>query len=152
MDLNEIKNIITLLEDSSLNFLELTEGDSKLTLIKNGTGRAVETSSSNDNFSSIANTGTENVEPIQVENIRSNSSTGTAVKAPMVGAFYTAPSPQDEPFVKVGDTVEKGTTLCIIEAMKMMNEIVAQTDGVIKEICVENGAVVEYGQTLFYIG
>ena len=71
------------------------------------------------------------------------------VKSPMVGIFYTAPSPDAEPFVKVGQKVKKGDTLCIIEAMKLMNEITAEEDGEIAEVCVQNGQVVEFGQPLF---
>ena len=73
------------------------------------------------------------------------------VKSPMVGIFYTAPSPEAEPFVKVGSKVKKGDTLCIIEAMKLMNDVVAEQDGEIVEICAENGSLVEFGQVLFKI-
>lgn len=73
------------------------------------------------------------------------------IKSPMVGIFYTAPSPEVEPFVKVGSKVKKGDTLCIIEAMKLMNDVVAEEDGEIVEICAENGALVEFGQILFKI-
>lgn len=76
---------------------------------------------------------------------------GTPVKAPMVGVFYAAPSPDDEPYVKVGDKVKKGDTLCIIEAMKLMNEITAEQDGEIAQICIEDGDLVEFGQTLFIL-
>lgn len=73
------------------------------------------------------------------------------VKAPLVGVFYAAPSPEGEAYVKVGDRVNKGDVLCVIEAMKMFNEIKAEASGTIAEICVDNGNVVEYGQTLFKI-
>ena len=73
------------------------------------------------------------------------------VKSPIVGVFYTAPAENAEPFVSLGDPVKKGQTLCIIEAMKLMNEICAESDGVIQEICVTNGQVVEYGTELFRI-
>ena len=71
------------------------------------------------------------------------------VKSPMVGVFYAAPAENAEPFVKVGDKVSKGQTLCIVEAMKLMNELPAEQEGIITEICVENGQVVDYGMTLF---
>ncbi len=74
---------------------------------------------------------------------------GVAVKAPLLGVFYAASSPDAQPFVKVGDQVKKGDILCILEAMKMMNEIVAEEDGTISEICAENGKIVEFGQILF---
>ncbi len=76
---------------------------------------------------------------------------GTLVTSPTVGVFYTAPSPESKPFVEVGDKVKKGDTLCIIEAMKLMNEIPAEIDGTVAEVCASNGQVVEYNQTLFRI-
>lgn len=76
---------------------------------------------------------------------------GVYVKSPAVGVFYTASSPDSKPFVEIGDTVQKGDTLCIIEAMKLMNEITSDVDGEIAEICVGNGQVVEYDQPLFRI-
>ena len=78
--------------------------------------------------------------------------TGRTVKSPMVGTFYRAPSPEAKPFVAVGDTVKEGQTLCVIEAMKLMNEIESDAAGVVKAILVENGQPVEYGQALFVIG
>ena len=75
----------------------------------------------------------------------------TAVKSPMVGVFYQAPAEDAAPYVKVGDTVKQGAVLCLIEAMKMMNEITAECDGVIEEVCVRNGQVVDFGRDLFRI-
>ena len=80
------------------------------------------------------------------------SDSGDAVCSPMVGIYYSAPAENASDFVSVGSHVKKGDTLCIIEAMKLMNEVVAERDGVVSEICVENGAVVEYGTVLFRIG
>ena len=77
--------------------------------------------------------------------------TGTPLTSPMVGTFYRAPSPGADPFVKVGDTVKKGQVVCIIEAMKLLNEVEADMDGTVKEVCVENGQPVEFGQSLFII-
>lgn len=76
---------------------------------------------------------------------------GKSVKSPIVGVFYAAPAENAEPYVSIGDRVKKGQTLCIIEAMKMMNEIAAEEDGVISEICVTNGQMVEFGTELFRI-
>lgn len=76
---------------------------------------------------------------------------GTAVESPMVGVFYAAPSPDSDPYVTVGSTVKKGDVLCLIEAMKLMNEVTAEKSGTITKICVENGQVVEYGQPIFMI-
>lgn len=75
----------------------------------------------------------------------------TCIKSPMVGVFYQGPTESAAPYVKVGDQVKRGTVLCLIEAMKMMNEITAETDGTIAEICVQNGQVVDYGKELFRI-
>ena len=79
------------------------------------------------------------------------SSAGRTIDAPMVGVFYQAPSPDAEPFVKVGQSVKKGDTVCIIEAMKLMNEIQAEEDGVITEVLAKNGDIIEFGQPLFAI-
>ena len=76
---------------------------------------------------------------------------GTPVTSPMVGVFYAAPAPDKEPYVSVGSKVNKGDVLCLIEAMKLMNEVTAEKSGEIVEVCVENGQVVEYGQPLFMI-
>ncbi len=76
---------------------------------------------------------------------------GKPIKAPMVGTFYSAPSPDDAPFVKVGDSISIGQVVCIIEAMKLMNEIEADVSGKITEICVQNGDSIEFGQVLMYV-
>lgn len=76
---------------------------------------------------------------------------GTPIASPMVGVFYSAPSPDSEPYVSVGTKVNKGDVLCLVEAMKLMNEVTAEQSGEITAVCVENGQVVEYGQTLFMI-
>ena len=76
----------------------------------------------------------------------------TEIKSPIVGIFYAFPSPEAEPFVTIGSTVKKGDTLCIIEAMKLMNEFTAEQDGIILDICVKNGDLIEFGQTLFILG
>ena len=85
------------------------------------------------------------------ESLNISTTNGTDVKAPLVGVFYASPSPEAEPFVKLGDTVNKGDVLCVIEAMKMFNEIKSEVSGKIAEIYVDNGNIVEYGQTLFKI-
>ena len=79
-------------------------------------------------------------------------SQGTEVTAPMVGVFYAAPAPGDEPFVRVGSKVKAGETLCIIEAMKVLNEVAAEADGEVLEICVADGDLVEFGSCLMRIG
>ncbi|MDO5411129.1 MAG: acetyl-CoA carboxylase biotin carboxyl carrier protein [Lachnospiraceae bacterium] len=86
------------------------------------------------------------------EKTAGSTAAGNQVKSPLVGTFYVAPSEDAAPFVKVGDTVKKGQTIAIVEAMKLMNEIESDFDGVVKEILVENGTMVEYGQPLFIVG
>ena len=90
--------------------------------------------------------------PAPVPVAEASAADTTSVTSPMVGVFYRAPAENAEPYVKVGDHVKAGTVLCLIEAMKMMNEITAECDGVINEICVENGQVVDFGKALFKIG
>ena len=90
--------------------------------------------------------------PIPAPATEAPAADAVSVISPMVGVFYRAPSENAEPYVNVGDRVSAGTVLCLIEAMKMMNEITAERDGVISEICVENGQVVDFGRELFKIG
>ena len=92
----------------------------------------------------------DEIKPAEQKEIK--KAEGNAVKSPLVGTFYSASSPDSAPFVKVGDTVKKGQVLGIVEAMKLMNEIESEFDGVVKEIQIENEQVVEYGQPLFVIG
>ena len=89
--------------------------------------------------------------PIVQKEEKASTSKGTPVTSPMVGAFYAAPSPGARPFVKVGDVVSAGQVVCIVEAMKLMNEIETEVSGKVTQICVEDGQSVEYGQTLMYI-
>ncbi|MBQ4505283.1 MAG: acetyl-CoA carboxylase biotin carboxyl carrier protein [Firmicutes bacterium] len=143
MKIEDIKALVTILEGSSLNYMEISEGDFHLKLGKNvPAATAVETVSP-----------VEAAVPAKSEVAQAPSAPvgGTPVTSPIVGVFYAAPSPEAEAFVTVGQTVKKGQVLCIIEAMKLMNEITAENDGVITEVCVNNGDIVEFGQPLFYI-
>lgn len=99
----------------------------------------------------VTATSKNTVEDVTDTDTTETNSSLNDVKAPLVGVFYAAPSPEEDAYVKVGDRVNKGDVLCAIEAMKMFNEIKAETAGTIAEICVDNGNVVEYGQTLFKI-
>ena len=99
----------------------------------------------------VTATSENTVETVTDTDTTETNSSLNNVKAPLVGVFYAAPSPEEDAYVKVGDRVNKGDVLCVIEAMKMFNEIKAETSGTIAEICVDNGNVVEYGQTLFKI-
>ena len=139
MKIEEIKELVTILEQSSLNYLEVTKGEFQLKL---GKSVSMETAGPVETAVSVKS---ENVEAPSIP------VGGTPVTSPMVGVFYAAPSPDSEPFVTVGQSVKKGQVVCIIEAMKLMNEIAAEKDGVITEVCVNNGDIVEFGQPLFYM-
>ena len=149
MRIDEIKELIRMLEQSTLNTLEFHEGESSIRLEK-GMPSGEKPVKRAEQMEELLS---EKMADVQVEPIvpsKPVKEEKNAVKCPLVGVFYAAPSPDDEPFVRVGTQVKKGDVLCIVEAMKLMNEIVAEQDGVISEICVENGEVVEYGQPLFY--
>ena len=120
-----------------------------------GTGKSVGNVQSTVSMQTVAGvqSGESAVQSVVAsQTVTATSQAGNIVKSPLVGTFYAAPSEDAEPFVKVGDTVKKGQTLAIVEAMKLMNDIEAEYDGTVLEILVENGATVEYGQPLFSIG
>lgn len=151
MDLRKLKKLIDLVEESGISELELTEGEEKVRISRNHAGNPQGGMHYQPYMQMHAPTPpapaavapTEAVVPA-VE--------GHVVKSPMVGTFYRSPSPESKMFVDVGSTVAVGDTLCIIEAMKLLNEIEADHAGVIKAILVENGQPVEYGEPLFIIG
>lgn len=137
----DIRRYAALMHELNLTGLEINESKQMLRLERQA-----------DSSTHIA-LGTAAVIP-QPEETAPTAATATGydtITSPMVGVFYTAPAENAAPFVQVGDTVKKGTILCIIEAMKLMNEIVAEQDGVIAEVCVENGQLVEFGTPLFHI-
>ena len=147
MKINEIKELIQALEASSLTSLEISQGETSVKLEKNYMQpAAVLQAAPAEPMLQTANPAFA----AQSEAAPAKPA-GKAVACHLVGVFYAAPSPNDAAFVSIGDTVKKGDVLCIVEAMKLMNEIIAEEDGVIAEICVENGQVVEYGQPLFYL-
>ena len=146
MDIRKVKKLIELLEESGLSEIEITEGDDKVRISKQTTVAQ----SSNDSATIYANDINEDFE--QSETTAPLPKNGFhEVKAPMIGTYYPASEPDAEAFVKVGDPVSKGDTLCIIEAMKMMNKIESDVDGVVERILVQNGAPVEYDEVLFLI-
>ncbi len=155
MDLRKLKKLIDLVQESGIAELEITEGEEKVRIARGGgvsvasavTGAPAAAAAPATAASAAAAPGSTQAPaeaPAQPE--------GHVVKAPMVGTFYRAPSPDAKPFVEVGDSVKEGQTVCIIEAMKLMNEIEADAAGVVKAILVENGQPVEYGQPLFILG
>ncbi len=146
-NLEEIKNLISMLEDSSLSVLEVQSGDNKVRLEKASQGASV-VSFANNNPVVAAPEAAADAETAAAPDA---ADTGKAIKAPIVGVFYVAPSPDADPYVSVGKRVKKGDVVCIIEAMKCMNEIQAEEDGEIVAVLANNGDLVEYGQPLFSI-
>lgn len=151
MNMKEIKSLAQILNQSGLTAIEVSEGDSKIRLEKNITAPAaafVAAPAVLPGAPPLA--GTEESVAAKTDAVVDFNKMNE-VKSPMVGLFYRAPSPDSAPFVEVGSKVKKGDVLCIIEAMKLMNEIVAECDGEIVDICAENGQLVEFSQILFKI-
>ena len=146
MDIRKVKKLIELLEESGLSEIEITEGEDKVRISKQTTVAK----SSNDSALMYANDINENHQQSDTHPSLLNNGFHE-VKAPMIGTFYQASEPDAEAFVKVGDPVSEGDTLCIIEAMKMMNKIESDIEGVIERILVQNGDPVEYDEVLFLI-
>ena len=148
MDLRKLKTLIDLVAESGIAELEITEGEGKVRIVKFSQAlqpvayHQPETAQAPAAAAPSA-AAAEPAAPVV---------SGHVVKAPMVGTFYRSPNPGAAPFVEVGQTVKEGDALCIIEAMKLLNEIEADKSGVIKEVLVENGEPVEYGQPLYVIG
>ncbi len=155
MDLRKLKKLIDLVEESGIAELEVTEGEEKVRIVKHTAMAAPQTymipqgapammpAAPREKSSSFDDDDLDD---------ETDEPEGEVVKSPMVGTFYRAPSPESAPFVEVGSTVKAGDTLCIVEAMKLLNEIEADFAGTVKAILVENGQPVEYGEPLFIIG
>jgi len=145
MDLRKLKTLIDLVAESGIAELEITEGDGKVRIVK--------FSQSTPPVAPVQEQAAPVAAPAPAAAAQAPAvAAGHVVKAPMVGTFYRAPNPGAAPFVEVGQSVKEGDALCIIEAMKLLNEIEADKAGVVKEILVDNGEPVEYGQPLFVIG
>jgi len=157
MDLRKLKKLIDLVQESGIGELEISEGEERVRIARGGavtvtplaaTPVAAATAALAGGplpAAPVAGAGTAAVEPPP-------GAEGHVVKSPMVGTFYRSPAPDAKPFIEAGGTVKEGQTICVIEAMKLMNEIEADASGTIKAILVENGQPVEYGQALFIIG
>lgn len=147
MELEQMVKLIDAVSKSSLTKFKLKEGNMEISLEiepkQTGAERVV-TQTVTQTQAPVVVSGAENTEAALL--------TGNVVHSPLVGTFYNAPSPDAEPFVAVGDTVKKGQVLGIVEAMKLMNEIESEFDGVVEEILADNETMVEYGQPLFRIG
>ncbi len=154
MDLRKIKTLIDLVQESGIAELEITEGEEKVRISRHGSAVAAPQyiHSAPAQFSvPTAPAATAAPAPAAAAAPAPAEPTGHTLKSPMVGTFYRSPSPGTAAFIEVGAVVTKGQTLCIIEAMKLLNEIESDAAGVVKAILVENGQPVEYGQPLFII-
>ncbi|HMN80583.1 MAG TPA: acetyl-CoA carboxylase biotin carboxyl carrier protein [Burkholderiaceae bacterium] len=150
MDLRKLKTLIDLVAESGIAELEITEGDGKVRIVKNTAPTMVAPQMYGAPIMAAPAPAAAAAAPAAVAAAPAVP-TGHIVKSPMVGTFYRAAQPGSPPFVDVGSDVKEGTTLCIIEAMKLLNEIESDKAGKIKAILVENGQPVEYGQPLFVI-
>lgn len=153
MDINEIKKLIKVFESSQVTELSISEGDLKIKMSKNGSGVSgynaaiVSSNSRTENFDDKSS----KPETLKEKEIQKTEENLHIINSPIVGTFYRAPAPDADPYVQVGDTVSTGTVLCIVEAMKLMNEIESDVSGKVVKILVDNGTPVEYGQPLFQI-
>jgi len=143
MDLRKLKTLIDLVSESNVSELEITEAEGKVRIVKGPVGAPLSAAPLAVSPASTA--------PAALSEAEQAAAAGHLVKSPMVGTFYTSSSPESKPFVQVGTVVKEGETICIIEAMKILNEIEADKSGTITRILVDNGQAVEYGQPLFHI-
>ena len=154
MDLRKLKKLIDLVQESGIAELEITEGEEKVKIVQGNGAGAAAAPTPVQFVPQIAAPAPEPPRPAPAATQPAEpdaAAEGQLVKAPMVGTFYRSPSPDAKAFVEVGQTVKKGDTVCIIEAMKLMNEIEADVSGTVVAILAEDGAPVEYGQPLFKI-
>ena len=154
MDLRKLKTLIDLVAESDIAELEVTEGESKVRIVKSSAtpqGQMMMMPSGMQQYSAPAPAAAPAVPAAPAAPVPAVE-TGHVVKSPMVGTFYRSSAPGAAAFVEVGTNIKEGDTLCIIEAMKLLNEIDADVSGVVTKILVENGQPVEFGQPLFVIG
>ena len=151
MDLRKLKTLIDLVQQSGIAELEITEGEEKVR-ISRGTPAPQATVTTSGPVTGVVAPATPPAIAPEAAAGAPPVAEGEVVKSPMVGTFYRASAPGAKPFVELGTTVKAGETVCIIEAMKLLNEIESDHDGVVKAILVENGQPVEYGQPLMIIG
>ena len=150
--IEEIKELLAAFDKSKTTAIDIQTDNGELLSIRQKTAKPTVVAAEYAAETETKTVPSPTVEIITEETVASAPTTeGTPVESPMVGVFYAAPSPDSEPYVSVGSSVNKGDVLCLIEAMKLMNEVTAEKSGVITEVCVENGQVVEYGQPLFRI-
>ena len=149
MDLRKLKTLIDLVSESNVSELEITEAEGKVRIVKTGSAMSPQFVQMATPVASVASVAPAATAPPAESAVAAEL--GHVTKSPMVGTFYRSATPGAKAFVEVGDAVKEGETLCIIEAMKILNEIEADKTGSIKRILAENGQAVEYGQPLFII-
>ena len=150
MDLRKLKTLIDLVSESNVSELEITEAEGKVRIVKSGGAPMVMQQPAMTMAPAPAAAPAAGPAPAAAPEVAA-APAGHAVKSPMVGTFYRSASPGAKPFVELGSVVKEGETICIIEAMKILNEIEADKSGTITRILCENGQAVEYGQALFMI-
>ncbi|MDR7305925.1 acetyl-CoA carboxylase biotin carboxyl carrier protein [Rhodoferax saidenbachensis] len=150
MDLRKLKTLIDLVSDSNVSELEITEAEGKVRIVKGG-GAMVQGYAAAPVYAAPPTQAPAAPAAAVAAPVVEAAPAGHAVKSPMVGTFYRSSSPGAKPFVEVGDSIKQGDTICIIEAMKILNEIEADKSGTVTQILCENGQAVEYGQPLFII-
>ena len=156
MDIRKVKKLIEMLEESQLNEIEIKEGEESVKLVKAVSvpvpvQEQILTSNLNSTMAQPSEPSDLNSELKNDQSEESEAISGKTIDSPMVGTFYAAPNPGAKDFVSVGEKISEGDVLCIIEAMKMMNEVKADSSGTIKQILIENAEPVEFGQPLFVI-
>ena len=152
MDLRKLKTLIDLVSDSNVSELEITEAEGKVRIVKGPVGAMVAAPIAAPVVAAAPIAGAPTAAaPAVLSEAEQAAAAGHVVKSPMVGTYYASSSPEAKPFVQVGTVVKEGETICIIEAMKILNEIEADKSGTITRILVDNGQAVEYGQPLFHI-
>ena len=145
MDIRKIKKLIEMLQASDLREIEVKEGEESVRIARGGVSSPTEEYVISNKATQAVKTTTEKI------HIDDSNTSGNHIKSPIVGTFYRKPAPDKPPFVEVGDHVEKGQVVCIVEAMKMMNEIKSDFSGTIKSINVEDGTPVEFDQNLITV-
>lgn len=152
MDLRKLKTLIDLVSDSNVSELEITEAEGKVRIVKSmGQAQPVVMQQAAPVTVAAPVVAAPVVAPEPAAPVVASAPAGHAVKSPMVGTFYRSSSPGSAPFVQIGSVVKEGDTLCIIEAMKILNEIESDKSGTVTQILCENGQAVEYGQPLFIV-
>ena len=153
MDLRKLKKLIDLVEESGITELEVTEGEEKVRIAKHGPAAPMQTymAAQPAPLAPVSAPATASSNAAADSSARPDLPDGHVVKSPMVGTFYRSASPGSDPFVEIGSVVKAGDTLCIVEAMKLLNEIESDCAGTVQAILVENGQPVEYGEPLFVV-